>query len=62
MVPDMTQTQIPNGQIQVPLAPPVTIAQTGGQPIGATAQQYLVPGTHNAMYQVPTILLHTMQS
>jgi hypothetical protein len=33
MVPDMTQTQIPNEQIQVPLAPPVTIAQTGGQPI-----------------------------
>jgi hypothetical protein len=27
----------------------VTIAQTGGQPIGATAQQYLVPGTHNAI-------------
>jgi hypothetical protein len=38
-----------------PLTPPVTIAQTGGQPISATAQQYLVPGTHNAMYQVPTI-------
>jgi len=45
----MSQTQIPNGQIQVPLAPPVTIAQAGSQPIGATAQQYLVPGTHNLM-------------
>ena len=55
MVLGMTQTQIPNGQIQVPLTPPVTIAQTGGQPISATAQQYLVPGTHNVMYQVPTI-------
>jgi len=52
----MSQTQIPNGQIQVPLAPPVTIAQAGSQPIGATAQQYLVPGTHNnVMYQIPTI-------
>lgn len=51
----MAQTQIPNGQIQVPLAPPVTIAQTGGQPMGVTAQQYLVPGTHTVMYQVPTI-------
>ena len=51
----MSQTQIPNEQIQVPLAPPVTMAQTSGQPMGATAQQYLVPGTHNVTYQVPTI-------
>jgi hypothetical protein len=32
MILGMTQTQIPNGQIQVPLTPPVTIAQAGGQP------------------------------
>ena len=59
MILGMSENQIPNGQIQVPLYPPVTSAQADGQPIDATAQQYLVPGTHNnVMSQVPAIQNH----